>query len=124
MTGVGLLTRIFLGQTPQDQPILKKHGDLMLRSLPEWNEADDSIDMYYWYYGTYAMYQLGGEHWRRWRKGMERAILPHQRTDGDYAGSWDPVGAWGYQGGRVYSTALMVLTLEVFYRYSPLLGAR
>jgi hypothetical protein len=124
MTGVGLLTRVFLGQTPTTEPMMKKHGDLMLRSLPEWDESDHSIDMYYWYYGTYAMYQLGGEHWRRWRKGMERAILPHQRTDGDYGGSWDPVGAWGYQGGRVYSTALMVLTLEVFYRYSPLLGAR
>ncbi|MDF1838694.1 MAG: terpene cyclase/mutase family protein [Planctomycetota bacterium] len=124
MTGVGLLSRVFLGQTPQTEPMMKKHGDLMLRSLPEWNESDQSIDMYYWYYGTYAMYQLGGEHWRRWRKGMERAILPHQRQDGDYLGSWDPVGAWGYQGGRVYSTALMVLTLEVFYRYSPLLGAR
>jgi hypothetical protein len=124
MTGVGLLTRIFLGQTPANEPMMNKHGDLMLRSLPEWNESDHSIDMYYWYYGTYAMYQLGGEYWKRWRKGMERAILPHQRSDGDYAGSWDPVGAWGYQGGRVYSTALMVLTLEVFYRYSPLLGAR
>lgn len=124
MTGVGLLTRVFLGQTPASEPMMEKHGDLMLRSLPEWDESDHSIDMYYWYYGTYAMYQLGGEHWRRWRKGMERAILPHQRPDGDYLGSWDPVGAWGYQGGRVYSTALMVLTLEVFYRYSPLLGAR
>ncbi len=124
MTGVGLLTRIFLGQTPRSHPVMKKHGDLMLRSLPEWDEDDHSIDMYYWYYGTYAMYQLGGDYWRRWRKGMERAILPHQRKDGDYGGSWDPVGAWGYQGGRVYSTAMMVLTLEVFYRYSPLLGAR
>ncbi|MCP5022540.1 MAG: terpene cyclase/mutase family protein [bacterium] len=124
MTGVGLLTRIFLGQAPSSHPILKTHGDLMLRSLPEWDESEHTIDMYYWYYGTYAMYQLGGDYWRRWRKGMEQAILPHQRKDGDYDGSWDPVGAWGYQGGRVYSTAMMVLTLEVFYRYSPLLGAR
>ncbi len=124
MTGVGLLTRIFLGQTPDEEPIMEKHGDLMLRMLPEWNESDHSIDMYYWYYGTYAMYQLGGEHWSKWRKAMEKAILPNQRKDGDYKGSWDPVGPWGYQGGRVYSTALMVLTLEVFYRYSSLLGAR
>ncbi|MCA9001170.1 MAG: terpene cyclase/mutase family protein, partial [Planctomycetes bacterium] len=124
MTGVGLLTRVFLSQTPDETPIMEKHADLMLRSLPEWNESDHSIDMYYWYYGTYAMYQMGGEHWKRWRKGMERAIVPHQRLDGDYSGSWDPIGAWGYQGGRVYSTAMMVLSLEVFYRYSSLLGAR
>ncbi|HPF14830.1 MAG: terpene cyclase/mutase family protein [Planctomycetes bacterium] len=124
MTGVGLLTRVFLGQTPDQNPILLKHGDLMLRTLPEWDEARHKVDMYYWYYGTYAMYQLGGEHWRKWKAAMERAILPHQRTDGDYKGSWDPVGPWGYQGGRVYSTATMVLTMQVYYRYSRVLGGR
>ena len=124
MTGVGLLTRTFLGQTPDEFPVMKTHGDLMLRSLPEWDVKGKTIDMYYWYYATYAMYQLGGEHWRKWKKAMQTAILPNQRKDGDYDGSWDPVGPWGYQGGRVYSTATMVLTLEVFYRYSRLLGAR
>ncbi|HRV80427.1 MAG TPA: terpene cyclase/mutase family protein, partial [Planctomycetota bacterium] len=124
MTGVGLLTRVFLGQTPDKNPIMTKHGDLLLRTLPEWDEKGHKVDMYYWYYGTYAMYQLGGEHWKKWKAAMEKAIIPHQRQDGDYKGSWDPVGPWGYQGGRVYSTAAMVLTLEVFYRYSGLLGAR
>ena len=124
MTGVGLLTRTFLGQSPHKDPILKRHGDLLLRALPEWNESGQTVDMYYWYYATYGMYQLGGEHWRKWKKAMNQAILPHQRKDGDYAGSWDPIGPWGYQGGRVYSTATMVLTLEVYYRYSRLTGAK
>ncbi|MEZ6003631.1 MAG: prenyltransferase/squalene oxidase repeat-containing protein [Planctomycetota bacterium] len=124
MTGVGLLCRVFLGQTPQDHPIMNKHGDLLLRMLPEWDEKGHKVDMYYWYYGTYAMYQLAGDYWKKWKAAMEKAIIPHQRGDGDYKGSWDPVGPWGYQGGRVYSTATMVLTLEVFYRYSGLLGAR
>ena len=35
-------------------------------------------------------------------------------------GSWDPIGAWGEDGGRVYSTAILVLTLEAYYRYSRL----
>ena len=124
MTGVGLLTRVFLGQTPDDTPMMKKHGDVMLRQLPEWDAKGLKCDMYYWYYGTYAMYQLGGEHWKKWKGAMEKAIIPNQRKDGDYKGSWDPIGPWGYQGGRCYSTATMVLTLEVFYRYSGLLGAR
>jgi len=124
MTGVGLLTRAFLGQTPEEAPIMRTHGDLMLRSLPEWDAQGKKVDMYYWYYGTYAMYQLGGEHWAKWRKAMPSAVLSNQRSDGDYTGSWDPAGPWGYQGGRVYSTATMVLTLQVYYRYSRLLGAR
>ena len=39
-------------------------------------------------------------------------------------GSWDPNGPWGYSGGRVYATATMVLSLEVYYRYTKLTGAR
>jgi hypothetical protein len=35
-------------------------------------------------------------------------------------GSWDPKCAWGEDGGRVYSTATLVLTLEAYYRYSKL----
>ena len=31
-----------------------------------------------------------------------------------------PVGAWGEDGGRVYSTAILTLTLEAYYRYSRL----
>jgi hypothetical protein len=29
---------------------------------------------------------------------------------------------WGDSGGRIYSTALMILSLEVFYRYDNILG--
>jgi len=35
----------------------------------------------------------------------------------DEHGSWDPVDSWGGVGGRVYSTAINMLTLSVFYRY-------
>ena len=38
--------------------------------------------------------------------------------DGCPRGSWDPDGRWGHEGGRIYATALAVLTLEVYYRYA------
>ncbi|MBK9976081.1 MAG: hypothetical protein IPP14_15010 [Planctomycetes bacterium] len=38
----------------------------------------------------------------------------------DEHGSWDSVDAWGSAGGRVYSTAINCLTLEVYYRYQKL----
>ena len=125
MTAVGLLCRIFIGQTdPAEHPILEKHGDLMLRTLPEWDPDGFGNDMYYWYYGSYAMYQLGGQHWKKWETALKKAIVETQRKDGDEKGSWDPNGPWGFSGGRVYSTATLVLCLEVYFRYAKVLGAR
>jgi hypothetical protein len=125
MTAVGLLSRFFMGQDPEKTPIMKKHADLMASKLPEWDPEGRGCDMYYWYYGSYAMYQMGGEkHWEVWNKAMKKAVLESQRKDGDLLGSWDPVGPWGFSGGRVYSTAAMVLCLEVYFRYAKVLGAR
>ena len=55
---------------------------------------------------------------------MKPAVIETQRRDGDEKGSWDPVGPWGYAGGRVYATALMTLCMEVYFRYGRVLGAR
>jgi hypothetical protein len=128
MTAVGLLCRVFLGQDPRSTPILARHADLLASKLPVWS-ADPSkeagTDFYYWYYGSYAMYQMGGGHWAKWVKAMEAAVVKSQRKDGDEKGSWDAkVDPWGHAGGRVYSTALGVLCLEVYYRYARVLGAR
>lgn len=124
MTAAGLLTRFFLGQDPKQEPILGKHGDLLLTCPPEWDESGGSIDMYYWYWGSYATWQLGGHYWSTWNSAMKPIVLEHQRRDGHFKGSWDPVGVWGSSGGRVYSTAMMALTLEVYFRYARVLGAR
>ena len=38
-------------------------------------------------------------------------------------GSWAPESdAWGKRGGRVMTTSLSCLTLEIYYRYAPLYG--
>jgi hypothetical protein len=48
-------------------------------------------------------------------------VVGAQRRDGNFAGSWDPVGVWGEDGGRVYSTAMLALTVQAYYRYARLL---
>jgi hypothetical protein len=48
---------------------------------------------------------------------MKDALLPNQRKGACEDGSWDPVGEWCRGGGRVYATAINVLTLEIYYRY-------
>ena len=124
LTAVTLLCRFFLGQDPEEEPRIKQHADLLLAALPEWSDDGMTNDMYYWYYGSYAMYQMDGEYWKRWERAMKPAVIDAQRSDGAAAGSWDPNGPWGFSGGRVYSTATMVLCLEVYYRYGRMLGSR
>ena len=45
---------------------------------------------------------------------------PAGETAGPLAGSWDTSDLWGSYGGRVYTTALATLTLEVYYRFLPI----
>jgi hypothetical protein len=46
------------------------------------------------------------------------------KGDGCDRGSWDPLSPqpdrWARSGGRLFLTALSMLTLEVYYRYLPL----
>jgi hypothetical protein len=120
MTGVGLLARIFLGEDPRKSEVIKKGVDLCLKALPTWDPSAGTIDMYYWYYASLAMFQVGGEPWKRWNAALKTAVVDTQRKDGDsclYKGSWDPIDPWGADGGRVYSTATLALCLEVYFRY-------
>jgi len=115
MTAEALFCKQILG-IRRDNPQSTEAVQYLLRQPPkisEWN-------LYYWYYGTLAMYQYGGDEWDRWNLEMRDTIVTTQKTKGVLAGSWDPVGPWGPYGGRVYSTALATLCLEVYYRFLPL----
>ena len=70
------------------------------------------------------MFQVGGDAWKTWNAALKPALIDHQRKSGDEKGSWDPIGAWGKEGGRVYSTALGTLMLETYYRYARVFGTR
>jgi len=129
MTAVAMLGRVFAGNVLGDMesqvPSLQAGAALLRKRLPEWNEEKGCIDYYYWYYGSYAMYQMAGKDWQVWKTAMEKAIVENQVKEGCQRGSWDPkYDPWGDNGGRVYSTALLTLCLEVFYRYDSVLGAR
>ena len=126
MTAIGILTRIFLGENPKASRMIKKGADQCLKLVPVWDTEDGSIDMYYWYYATLALYQVGGSTWKTWNKAMVTSIVKNQfpRGSGSRTGSWDPIGPWGPDGGRVYSTATLVMCLEVYYRYDRVFGLK
>jgi hypothetical protein len=125
MTAVGVLTRIFAGHTPEQDPLILKGAELMAAKPPEWNTDTGSIDFYYWYYATLAMFQVGGTKWDAWNRSIQTAILAHQRVNQgeDEYGSWDAVDPWSPAGGRIYATALNCLCMEVYYRYPRVFGA-
>lgn len=81
-------------------------------------------NFYYWYYGTLAMYQHGGQPWSRWNGRIRDRVVNLQRSSGHQTGSWDPDDSkYGVAGGRIYCTTLATLTLEVYYRYLRLYEA-
>ncbi len=127
MTAVGLLSRIFI-EKRQGDPWMKAAAQMIVRDLPAWDEKHRTIDSYYWYYAALALFQYDapdGAAWKAFNASMEKALVPSQRTDsaGCRRGSWDPeVDKWGHAGGRVYTTAINVLTLEIYYRYERVFG--
>jgi hypothetical protein len=51
-------------------------------------------DMYYWYYGSLAMFQVGGDYWDQWNEAMKPALTKNQNDQRSLClfGSWDPEG--------------------------------
>ena len=126
-TAVGILARMILLEDPRESEAIRKGTLLCASRLPVWNPEDGSIDACYWYHGTLAMFEVGGAPWKSWSDAMKAAIVDRQRRDGDpctFLGSWDPVDPWGEDGGRVYSTALLTMCLEVYYRYDKVFRPR
>lgn len=117
MTAIGVLCRILCGQDRESDAV-KRGVSVLMKKMPDWNKPENTkVDMYYWFFGTYAMFQYGGRDWHKWNTAMKRALLDTQRVGGCADGSWDPVGKWGDIGGRVYATAINCLTLQVYHRY-------
>lgn len=112
MTAEALFCRQILGLDAN-----KTAADEAVRYLLANRPSRSTLNLYYWYYGTLAMFQRGGKDWEAWNDATRDLIISEQRTVGPLAGSWDPRGVWGSYGGRVYSTAVATLSLEVYYRY-------
>ncbi|MCX7806075.1 MAG: hypothetical protein N3A38_12915, partial [Planctomycetota bacterium] len=125
VTASAAMQRLFMGWKPDD-PAVRGPANIFRKHLPKWDKDAKgtyvgTLNFYYWYYATLVMFQVGGDHWRDWNEAMKQALIPNQRRGGDEDGSWDPVGGGGIpHGGRVMSTALGCLCLEVYYRYLPM----
>jgi hypothetical protein len=115
MTAEALFCRQVLG-VKRDSPSSKEAIEFLSKFPPK----PETQDLYYWYYGTLAIYQYGGEPWDEWNDRLRDTIVATQRKAGHAAGSWDPLDNNSRHGGRLYSTALSTMCLEVYYRFLPL----
>ena len=117
MSAEALVCWQFLG-LPREDPASTEAGDLILGELP----GEGQYNLYYWYYATLAMHNLGDTYWERWNAALRRTLVGRQLKEGPDAGSWEGDDLWGCHGGRIYTTAMATLTLEVYYRFLPIYG--
>jgi hypothetical protein len=132
MSALGMCIRIFSEHDPDD-PFLELAAKQVIKDLPSTKDKM-AIDYYYWYYGALALNQFDGpdapkktnKYWGPWNKAMADAILELQ----DHAekactnGGWMVLDRWSHEsyGGPLYTTAINVLTLQVYYRYENAFG--
>ncbi|MCH2060207.1 MAG: hypothetical protein MK183_06230 [Verrucomicrobiales bacterium] len=119
MVPTGMFCRQLDLVSPEDPRMLE--GAAFMRRYPM-REVDP--DLYYVYYATLALYQHQGPVWDEWNRKLKTALPRIQRKDGAMAGSWDLSSKLAKDGGRVISTTLATLSLEVYYRFLPMYGFR
>ena len=118
-TSIGLLCRMYTGWR-REHPPLARGVKFLARRGPS------PTDMYYNYYATQVMHHWGGSEWVYWNKQLRDFLVRTQAAEGHASGSWyfDDEHQSSVQGGRLFNTALAIMTLEVYYRYLPLYDKR
>ncbi|MDF1836448.1 MAG: terpene cyclase/mutase family protein, partial [Planctomycetota bacterium] len=130
-TPAALFALSLLGEDLKERQYNRARSYLM-RRIPEsyrYKGQDAFVEeaagnLYFWYYSSLALLRTGGNQWNRWNEGLKQTLLPSQSEDG----SWKPISIYADYAGdtdedRSYTTAMCVLSLEVYYRFTPMLNA-
>jgi hypothetical protein len=132
LTAVGLLSRYYAAGWGPNNPAMIEGVIGLMRRAPVKQQITTVPDMYYYYYATQVVHFYEGEEWKTWNEGplvngkrgggMRDSLVSLQvRNNGANHGSWDPdAGFIGRSCGRLGSTCMVLLTLEVYYRHLPL----
>ena len=119
MVATGMFCRQ-LDLVPPSNPKMIESAELMKR----YPIRDNNPDLYYIYYGTLALYQHQGSIWQEWNNNLKRILPEIQVKTGNLSGSWNLSRSNTKGGGRIASTTLAILSLEVYYRILPMYGFR
>jgi hypothetical protein len=116
-SAVGLLCRMYLGWK-KDHPALQA-GVIRLAKM------GPSQDLYFNYYATQIMHHMEGDIWQSWNTKMRDSLVNAQAKTGHETGSWFDKFSGGHgpeSAGRLYTTAMATMILEVYYRHLPIYG--
>jgi hypothetical protein len=145
LTAIGLLCRYYVDGWRSESPGFAEGSKGLLKAavverrplangvpVPNPRGAPLTLsNMYYYYYATQVVRFYGGEEWKTWnegplgddgkrRGGLADWLLSLQVRTPTNRGSWDPEAGWfGSNCGRLGTTCMCLLTLEVYYRYAP-----
>ncbi|MDA1054702.1 MAG: hypothetical protein O3C40_30105 [Planctomycetota bacterium] len=114
-TAVATLLRMYLGWRRDDPRLVGGNAFLA-------NQGPSTADMYFNYDATQVLHHHGGSDWDRWNVRMRDFLVVRQAPSGHEKGSWYFVDDHGTVAGRLYTTAVCTMILEVYYRHMPLYG--
>jgi hypothetical protein len=110
-TAEGLLAMQVCGQYEADEVVGSSD-----RLLKEGIRQGERWFYYTTYYYAQGMYQRGGKHAEEGRRVVSDLLLPLQSREG----WWEGINGEERQGGRVYSTAMAMLSLAVKNHFLPI----
>ena len=116
-TAIGLTLLLYLGQSPGYTPFD--------RAIIEMAERGPTLtNLYHDYYATLTLHHVQNALFAPYFMKVREHLIATQSHNGHEQGSWHFKDRWGDVGGRLYSTAMSAMILEVPYRYMPLYDTR
>ncbi len=112
-SAIGMLCRLYLGAQ-------RNSGTFAMAAENLISQGPSRTDIYYNYYATLDLHHLNSQHWDLWNQQMREYLVKTQDRRGHQLGSWYFPDKHGKVGGRLYTTAMAIMILEVYYRYMPL----
>ncbi len=116
-SAAGLLCRMYLGWDKTHPGIQAGVKELVKRGV-------DKKNMYYNYYAAQVLRQHGGAEWDKFNVELRDWLVESQSKQSGATGSWHFAEAaphsGPHEGGRLASTSLATMILEVYYRHMPL----
>jgi len=111
LTAMGALCMFM---APEAEAPYKKEILIKLRqALASPGEENNLGDFYRSYFRAAAFNAARTDENNRMLADLQHSLLSVQNNSGKHAGSWSPNDRWGSVGGRIYSTSVAALTLEM-----------
>ncbi len=131
LSAIGLLCRYYVDGWRSAHAGFAEGSKGLMKAAVAGRPRGGLQNLYYFYYATQVVRFYGGEEWKTWNEGplgtdgkrkggLSDWLLSLQDRTPTNRGSWAPEGGFlGTHCGRLGTTCMCLLTLQVYYRYAP-----